>query len=292
MLDRASKVLAVAATGPYGMAQVNSMRAAGTRLVGLVALGRGGQQADGLPVFDRVSDAVQATGADTSIVYAPPMGVRNAVIECADAGLALTVAVAEHVPLHDTLYAAACARERGMRLIGPNTVGMATPGVGILGSIAAAFTREGSIGVIGRSGTLLLTTTRMLTLAGLGQSTLVHVGGDTIAGSNPHEILELFLADPGTSAIVYLGEIGGGKEYRLAEVIARAEKPVAALVVGRHAPAEKRMGHAGAMVESKRETAQAKGEALAEAGATVCRSPMEVVARMKQLAQEVSHAGH
>ncbi len=290
LLDGASRVLAVAATGPYGTAQLRSMLAAGTQLTGVVALGRGGQVVEGLPVFDGVAQAVEGTGADSAIVYAPPMGVRGAVIECADAGLKLAVAVAEYVPVHDTLYAAAYARERSLRLIGPNTVGMAVPGVGVLGSIAPAFTMPGRIGLIGRSGTLLLTTARMLTQASIGQSALVHIGGDTIAGTNPHELLELFLADPETAAVIYLGEIGGGKEYRLAEVVARAGKPVAALVVGRYAPAEKKMGHAGALVESRRETAEAKCEALAEAGAHVCNSPMELVARMKDVLKRAGRA--
>ena len=283
LLDGSSRVLAVGATGAYGIAQVRSMQAAGTRLVGIVAPGRGGQTVEGLPAFDRVADAVDSTGANAAIIYAPPLGVRSAVVECADGGLALAVAVAEYVPVHDVMYAAAYARQHNMRFVGPNTVGLATPGFGMLGSIAAAFTTAGPIGIIARSGTLLLTVARMLTLSGQGQSTLVHLGGDTIAGTNPHELLELFLADPGTSVVVYLGEIGGTKEDRLAETIRTAVKPVAALIVGRHAPAEKRMGHAGALVESGREAADAKRQALAAAGAIVCDSPMALVARVKEM---------
>jgi len=283
LLDETSRVLAVAATGGYGQAQLRAMLVSGTPLVGLVAPGRDGQTIEGLPVFDSVARAVEATRADIAIIYSPPLGVRGAVAECADAALRLAVAVAEYVPTHDTLYAAAYARERGMWLIGPNTVGLARPGFGVLGSIAPAFTRPGRVGFIGRSGTLMLTTARMFTQAGIGQSALVHLGGDTIAGTHPHEMLELFMQDPDTDAVVYMGEIGGAKEYPLADAIARARKPVAALIVGRTAPTQKRMGHAGALIESKRETAAAKREALAEAGARVCDSPMQLLDVIRSL---------
>ena len=282
LLDRSTRVIAVAATGPYGAAQVHYMRLAGANFVGLVAQGRGGSVQDGLPVFDLVSEAMAATGAQAAAIYAAPFGVRAAVMECADAGVKLAVAFAENVPIHDTLYAAAYAKHNGMMLIGPNTLGISTPGEALMGSLATAFTTPGDLGVIGRSGTLMLTTARILTDAGIGQSTLVHAGGDTIAGTNPHELMELFLADPATRAVAYLGEIGGSKEYRLAETIAKAGKPIFAMIVGRHAPQSKRMGHAGAMVESQRETALAKSDALAEAGAIVCNSPMELAARIKQ----------
>lgn len=284
LLNESTRVLAVSATGAYGSTQVRYMRQTGTNVVGMVSLGRGGTEQDGLPVFDMVSDAVAATGADTAAIYAAPLGVRAAVMECADAGMRLAVAFAENVPTHDTLFAVAYAKQRGAQLVGPNTLGLASPGFGMLGSMAPMFTRKGSVGVIGRSGTLLLSTARMMTEAGVGQSTLVHAGGDTITGTNPHELFQLFMDDPQTTAVAYLGEIGGSKEYRLAEDIAKTNKPVFALIVGRHAPAEKRMGHAGALIQSHRETAEAKRKALAAAGAIVCASPMELVARMKQSA--------
>ncbi|MGE0797668.1 MAG: succinate--CoA ligase subunit alpha [Lautropia sp.] len=283
LLDASTKVLAIAATGAYGAAQVHHMRLAGTNVVGFVSLGRGGTTFAGLPVFDLVSDAVSATGADTAAIYAPPLGVRAAVTECADSRMRLAVAFAENVPLHDTISAAAHAKANGLRLIGPNTIGIAVPGVGVLGSLATAFTAPGSIGLIGRSGTLTLTTARMLTQAGLGQSTLIHAGGDTVTGTNPDELVELMLHDPQTAVVAYLGEIGGSKEYRLAEVVSRSAKPVVALIVGEHAPVRKRMGHAGAMVESQRETAAAKRAALAEAGAVVCISPMDLVSRISEI---------
>jgi succinyl-CoA synthetase alpha subunit len=154
---------------------------------------------------------------------------------------------------------------------------MASPGHAMLGAINPSFTRPGRVGIIGRSGTLTLVVARLLSTHGVGQSTVVHVGGDTIAGTNPQEWLELFDADPDTSAIIYLGEIGGLKEYALADRISGLRKPVASLVVGRHAPPEKQMGHAGALVGSQRETADAKQAALREAGATTCNSFEEIV---------------
>ena len=291
LINASTRVIAVAATGAYGSMQVKYMRQAGTNVVGFVSPGRGGTTFSDLPVFDSVEAAVAATEANTAAIYAAPFGVKAAIMECADAGLALAVAYAENVPIHDTAYALEYAKQRGMRVIGPNTVGVTSPGSALLGSIASSFTSPGSIGVIGRSGTLLLSTARLLTDAGLGQSTLVHLGGDSVTGTNPHELMQLFADDLDTSAIVYLGEIGGSKEYPLAEVIRTVNKPVFALVVGRHAPAEKRMGHAGALIESHGETAQAKREALAAAGATVCDSPMDLVERVKHSVFAVTEQG-
>jgi succinyl-CoA synthetase alpha subunit len=277
ILDSTAKVVAVAATGPYGRNQIKFMQAAGTDIVGVVALGRGGESLLELPIFDNVQAAVEATDANTAIIYAPALGVRSAIVECADAGLRLAVAAAEFVPLHDALYAAAYAHERKMHLVGPNTVGMATPGQAMLGAVTPSFTRPGRLGIIARSGTLTLAIARLLSESGFGQSTLVHVGGDVIAGTNPDEWLKLFDKDDDTSAVIFLGEIGGSKEYALAKSVNSANKPVASLIVGRHAPAEKRMGHAGALVGSGRETASAKQDALREAGAIVCGSPAALV---------------
>jgi succinyl-CoA synthetase alpha subunit len=273
LLNSATRAIAVAATGAYGGNQILTMRAAGTSIVGIVALGRAGQIMNGLPIFDTVADAVASTSADAAIIYAPPLGVRSALLECADAGLRLAVAAAEFVPIHDALYAAAYAHERGTRVVGPNTVGMASPGQAMLGAVTPFFTLRGRIGIISRSGTLTLVIARMLTRAGHGQSTIVHVGGDVIVGTNPDEWLTLFDQDAETTAVVYIGEIGGTKEYALAERIKESSKPVASFVVGRYAPAEKQMGHAGALVGSDRETAAAKQAVLAEAGATVCDTP-------------------
>ena len=271
------------ATGRYGRVQVDYMRSRGTNLVALVALGRGGEMVDGLPVYDAVEEAAAEAGANAAVVFTPPAGVADAVIECADAGMRFAVVAAEFVPTHDTMRAAFHARQRGLWLIGPNTAGMATPGVGLLGGIPPEFCKPGKVGVIGRSGTLSINVVRLMTQGGVGQSTIVHMGGDVICGRNPHEWLNLFQEDPATDAIVSLGEIGGGKEYELAKQIAKSPKPVVVLIVGRNAPAGKRMGHAGALVEGERGTAAAKLAALREAGAIIATSPADVVVKLKEV---------
>lgn len=261
------------------------MREFGTQVVGHVAMGRGGPAPDRLPIFVTVAEAVAATGADAAAIFTPANGLRDSVEEAAQAGVRLAFAAAEFVPVHDVAIAAARAREAGMWMVGPNSNGIATPGEAVLGAIPPGITRPGRIGVIGRSGTLTLNVCQLLTSAGLGQSTAVHIGGDVICGRNPHEWLALFLADPATDLVIYLGEPGGSKEYAMLESIAGAGKPVIALVVGRHVPRDKRMGHAGALVGSDRETAVAKIEALRAAGAHIAESPLVVAALAKELLQ-------
>jgi len=267
------RVLVHGATGAYGRAQVRAMREAGTPLVAMVSAGRGGTVLEGLPVYDVAAEAVAATGAQAAIVYVPAPGVRDALTELADAGLKLTVVAAEFVPVHDAMTGLAHARSRGMWVVGPNTLGMAVPGQALLGAIGTGYLRPGRLGVIGRSGTLTLTCTRLLSRAGCGQSTVCHVGGDLLAGRNPHEYLDLFLDDPETDAVAYLGEIGGSKEYEMLGRVAATRKKVLALIVGRHAPPGKQMGHAGALVGQARETAEAKRAALAQAGAILADNP-------------------
>lgn len=280
LLDSSTKVLTVSATGPYGQAQIEFMRRSGASIVAGVSPGRGGTEIDGVSYFDTVADAVTATGAEAAAIYTPAAGCGAAIMECADAGLRLIFGAAEHVPLHDSLYALPYARERGAWVVGPNSVGMASPGKAALGAIPAEFVRPGSLGLIGRSGTLTMTIARLLTSRGIGQSTIAHVGGDTLTGRNPHEWLKLYLDDPDTGAIAYFGELGGTKEYAMLDVIASARKPIYCFVAGRHAPAGKRMGHAGALAGAARETAAAKGAALAEAGARVSNTPYGLVDMM------------
>ncbi len=276
ILDQSTPVIAIGATGPYGQAQIAFMQEAGTTIVGLVAPGRGGTVAGGLPAFDTIIEAVAATGAQAAMIYTPALGVKDALIECAEAGIRLAVAAAEFVPLHDARIAIAFARSRGMWVVGPNTAGMAAPGKAMLGAIATGLTLPGRTGIIGRSGTLTMTTARLLSNAGIGQSLVIHAGGDMIAGANPVDWLKLMLDDEGTDEVVYLGEIGGTKEYAMLDVIRASAKPVYALIVGRRAPPGKRMGHAGALVGGARETAEAKRAALREAGAIVVDSPAEI----------------
>jgi succinyl-CoA synthetase alpha subunit len=275
------RVAVINPTGRYARNQVAGLKAAGTPLVAGVALGRGGERLDGLPLYDRVADLPQPP--NVAVIYTPAEGVRDAVLDCAAARIPTIVAVAEYVPVHDALAAAAAARAAGSWLIGPNTLGMFVPGRGLLGSIAPSFCAAGRLAVIARSGTLTLAMARQLTAAGIGQSLVAHIGGDTIAGRNPHEWLAALAHHAGTDAVLYCGEIGGDKEYALAEAVHGYGKPVVAMLVGRHAPAEKRMGHAGALIGSAREGADAKLAALADAGCRVAKGPSEAVAILQEL---------
>jgi succinyl-CoA synthetase alpha subunit len=274
--DRHTRVVTVGATGAYGQAQIAGMRSAGTRIVANVAIGRAGRATDGIPAFDSVAEAVAATGAEAAAIYTPAPGIRDAVTECAEAGIRFAVAAAEFVPLHDTLYACALARRKGLWLVGPNTLGMTIPGETTLGSIPREFTKPGAVAVFGRSGTLTATAARLLSRAGIGQRALIHIGGDALCGRNPHEYIAAAAADARTAAIVYLGEIGGTKEFAALEAIRTANKPVVALIVGRHAPPGRRMGHAGALVEGERATAQAKRIVLRDAGAHIVDDILEL----------------
>jgi succinyl-CoA synthetase alpha subunit len=278
------RVVVINPTGRYARNQVAGLKAAGTPLVGGVALGRGGESMDGLPLYDRVGDLPDRP--NVAVLYTPAEGVRDAVAQCAQARIPTIMAVAEYVPVHDALQAAAAARSAGCWLIGPNTLGMYVPGRGLLGSIAPSFCKPGRIAVIARSGTLTLAMARQLTAAGIGQSLVAHIGGDTVAGRNPHEYLQALAHHEGTDAVLYCGEIGGDKEYALADAARGFPKPVVAMLVGRHAPAEKRMGHAGALIGSAREGADAKLAALAAAGCRVAKGPEQVVAILKELRLE------
>jgi succinyl-CoA synthetase alpha subunit len=275
------RVAVINPTGRYARNQVAGLIAAGTPLVGGVALGRGGEAMDGLPLFDRVADLPEQP--NVAVLYTPAEGVRDAVAACAAAHVRTIVAVAEYVPVHDALDAATAARAAGCWLIGPNTLGMFVPGRGLLGSIAPSFCKQGRLAVITRSGTLTLAMARQLTLAGIGQSLVAHIGGDTVIGRNPHEYLGALAHDPATEAVFYCGEIGGDKEYAFAEMMRDFPKPVVAMVVGRHAPAEKRMGHAGALVGSAGEGADAKLAALAAAGCRVVKGPEQAVTMLTEL---------
>jgi succinyl-CoA synthetase alpha subunit len=270
------RVVVISPTGRYARNQVAGMIEAGTPLVGGVALGRGGTMLDGLPLYDRIAEVPEAP--NIAVVYTPAEGVHDAIVECAAAGIATVMAAAEYVPVHDALAAANLARAAGSWLIGPNTLGLFVPGRGLLGSIAPGFCAPGRLAVIVRSGTVALALARQLTLAGVGQRVVIHVGGDSVIGRNPHEYLQALAGDAATAAVLYCGEIGGDKEYAFAEAARGFAKPIIAMVVGRHAPAEKQMGHAGALIGSVRESAAAKLAALAAAGCRIAQGPEQAVA--------------
>jgi succinyl-CoA synthetase alpha subunit len=277
------RVAVVAPTGRYARNQVVGMIEAGTPLTGGVALGRGGTTMDGLPLYDRIADFPEKP--NIALIYTPAEGVGDAVAECAQARIPTIMAVAEYVPVHDALAAAALARAAGSWLIGPNTLGIFVPGRGLLGSIAPSFCKPGRLALIIRSGTLALAVARQLTVAGIGQRIVAHVGGDTVIGRNPHEYLQALAGDDETAAVLFCGEIGGDKEYAFAEAARGSPKPVFAMVVGRHAPAQKQMGHAGALVGSAREGAEAKLKALAAAGCRIVKSLEEAVPMLSELSE-------
>src|SRR5262245_63349544 len=212
VLDADTPVVVVGGTGPYGVAQMAGMRAAGTKIVAGVAPGRGVTAVDGIGMVDTVAEAVAGAGAAAAAIYTPPAGVRDAIVECAEAGIGFAVVAAEFVPLHDTLYALARAREKNMWVVGPNTLGFAIPGKMFVGSIAPGVTRAGPFALFGRSGTLTATTARLLTARGIGQSLVAHIGGDTLCGRHPHEYLAVAAAHVATEGIVFLGELGGTTE--------------------------------------------------------------------------------
>jgi succinyl-CoA synthetase alpha subunit len=269
------RVAVVSPTGRYARNQVAGMREAGTPLTGGVALGRGGTVMDGLPLYDRIADMPEQP--NIALIYTPAEGVRGAIAECAAARIPTIMAAAEYVPVHDALAAAALARAAGSFLIGPNTLGLFVPGRGLLGSIAPSFCKPGRLAVIVRSGTVALALARQLTLAGIGQRIVVHVGGDGVIGRNPDEYLRALADDAATAAVLYCGEIGGDKEYALAAAAHGYPKPVIAMVVGRHAPERKQMGHAGALIGSAREGAAAKLDALGAAGCRIAKGLEEAV---------------
>jgi succinyl-CoA synthetase alpha subunit len=249
----------------------------GTQIVGGVHPGRGGSSIDGIAVFDTVSQAVAETGADASVIFVPPAGAADAILEAADAGLALAVCITEGIPALDMLRAKAALADTGLRLVGPNCPGVVTPAQCRIGIMPAQITRPGPVGVVSRSGTLTYEAVDQLSRMGIGQSTCLGIGGDPVVGTTFIDALELFEADPETRAVVMIGEIGGSAEEEAAEFVkAKMSKPVAAFIAGQNAPPGKRMGHAGAIIAGGKGRASDKVAALEAAGVAVASSPAEI----------------
>ena len=284
LVDRDTRVICQGFTGKQGTFHSEQALAYGTRLVGGVTPGKGGQRHLGLPVFDTVHAAVRETGADASMIYVPAAHAADAIREAADAGIRIIVCITEGVPVLDMLAAkAALAGYPEARLIGPNCPGVVTPGACKMGIMPGAIHRPGVVGIISRSGTLNYEAVYQTTETGLGQSTCVGIGGDPIHGMSFVDCLALFEADPGTEGIVLVGEIGGNSEESAAEYIRdHVSKPVVAYVAGVTAPPGRRMGHAGAIIAGSTGTAAAKYAALEEAGILTTRSPADIGRRMAE----------
>jgi len=286
LVDKDTRLLVQGITGNEGTFHARAMLAYGTKVVGGVTPGRGGQMAvDGkVPVFNTVSEAVEATGANASIIYVPaPLNATDAIIEAAEAGIELIVCISEGVPANDMVAAYAVVRERGVRLIGPNCPGLLTPGQAKVGIIPGNIATPGPVGVVSKSGTLTYEAVDALTRLGLGQSTIVGIGGDPIIGTSFIDVLELFQEDPETRAIVLIGEIGGTAEQDAARYIKeRVTKPVVSFIAGQTAPEGKRMGHAGAIISGGEGTAQEKIAALEAVGVKVARLPTDIAQLVKE----------
>ena len=262
----------------YARGMVAGMRSEGTRVVAGVMPGWAGKRHEDTLLFDTMAEAVAETGANTAVIFVPAAGVVDAVAETVDAGIKLLMVAAEYVPTHDALHALAYARAHDAWVIGPNSVGMISPGLGMLSGLGSGFALAGSVGVMSRSGTMALMTMRVLTSHGLGQSSVISIGGDSVIGRNPAEYARLFDDDPATEVIVLVGEMGGKKEYQLIEMLPTLSKPVVALILGRFAPVARRVGHAGALVNQRAESAESKRGALRAAGVHVADDPYHLAA--------------
>jgi succinyl-CoA synthetase alpha subunit len=288
LIDKDSRVLVQGITGSIGQVQTKWMLDYGTTVAAGVTPGKGGMQVHGVPVFDTAAEAVEQTGADISVFFVPALSVKDAFFENIDAGLNRIIVVPEHVPVHDVMAMRSYASTlKDVIALGPTTPGVITPGEAKAGIMPGSLFTPGNIGIISRSGTLSYEMAGLLTDAGIGQSTVVGMGADTVALTNLPELLALFEADEHTKAVVIVGEVGGMQEEKAAEFIAgrpdNFTKPTAAYIAGQNAPAGKRMGHAGAIVTRGQGTFASKHNALEKAGTTILETPQDVIAWAEEI---------
>jgi succinyl-CoA synthetase alpha subunit len=291
LVNKDTRVLVQGITGSAGAFHAKKCIEYGTKVVGGVTPGRGGETFEGsVPVFNTVEQAVKATGADASVIFVPPPGAADAILEAADAGVRLVICITEGIPVIDMLKARRALEHRlgkDLFLVGPNCPGVITPGECKIGIMPGHIHRPGSVGIVSRSGTLTYEAVGQTTAVGLGQSSCVGIGGDPVNGMDFVQALELFNADPQTESIIMIGEIGGAAEEKAAEYIQKhVKKPVVGFIAGRTAPPGKRMGHAGAVISGGKGTAQDKIEALEAAGVRIAPSPAQMGETLKALLVE------
>ena len=281
LIDNNTKLLVQGITGSQGMLHTRGCRDYGTNVVSGVTPGKGGQDFEGVPIYNTVQDAVKATGANASMILVPPPFAADAIMEAADAEIPLIVAITEGVPVLDMVSAVSFVYQKGSRLIGPNCPGIITPGQIKIGIMPGSIHKTGPVGVVSRSGTLTYEAVGQLTRVGLGQSTCIGIGGDPVNGTNFIDCLKLFQEDPQTEAIVMIGEIGGDAEEQAAAYAKNnVSKPIVSFIAGQTAPPGRRMGHAGAIISGGHGTAAEKMSALQEAGIHVVKTPAEIGEKM------------
>ncbi len=288
LVDENSRVIVQGITGHQGMFHTKAMLDFGTKIVAGVTPGKEGRRIHGVKVYNRVKTALDETGADASVVFVPAPFARDAVIEAIDAGIKLVVIISEHVPSRDMMDLLLYAKENGAQIVGPNSPGIASPGIGKLGIIPNSVLKKGRVGVVSRSGTLTYEVVDSISRSGLGESTVMGIGGDKVPGTTFSDALKLFDADKDTDAVVLVGEIGGTEEEEAAELIkASFSKPTVAFVAGVYAPPEKRMGHAGAIISGNKGTAKSKIESFKEAGVYVAESIEDIPLKLKKILHQV-----
>jgi succinyl-CoA synthetase alpha subunit len=284
LIDKSTRLIVQGLTGREGTFHAKQAADYGTTVVGGVTPGKGGTIHEGWPIFNTVHDAVKETGANTSVIFVPPPFAADAVMEAADAGLALAVCITEGVPTLDMMRAFTFLQARSMRLVGPNCPGLISPGKAKAGIIPGNICKEGRIGIVSKSGTLTYEAVHQLTKLGLGQTTCIGIGGDPLIGTSHIDALKLFADDPDTDAVIMIGEIGGTAEEEAAAWIkTHFKKPVVGFIAGQTAPPGRRMGHAGAIIAGGTGTAAEKMAALTQAGVKVVKSPADMGKAIKEV---------